>query len=108
MAAQQSTISSHTGRELVEQVRRDDDRGVYCPDCGSEVTASKGSHPAPDGCKAGKVWGWQCRSCQNTFPSNALKEDAPTFNDRITAIKATPRGGEERWIPVPASAVGGE
>jgi hypothetical protein len=104
----QSTIASHTGREIVEYERGEDNRGVYCPDCGQEVTATKGSHPAPEDFEAGKIWGWQCRDCQNTLPSNTQSAEARGFNDRIVGIKTSPRGGEERWVPVPVSSVDGE
>jgi len=105
--AEQTTIGSHSGREIVEYERGSDGlgRGVYCPDCGQEVTATKGSHPAPDDCDADKIWGWECRDCKNTLPSNTHSAEARGFNDRIVGIKANPRGGEERWIPVPVSSL---
>lgn len=107
VTSEQSTIGAHSGREIVEYERGGDGlgRGVYCPGCGQEVTATKGSHPAPDDCEADKIWGWQCRDCENTLPSNTQSAEARGFNDRIVGIKAKPRGGEERWIPVPASSM---
>lgn len=73
--------------------------------CGADVASSKGTHPLPDSEPAGKAFGWACDDCLNTFPANATASDAPEFNDRMTAIRVEPRGGSERWIPVPASSL---
>ena len=102
----QTALTSHAGREIVEPVR-DDERNVRCPDCDEVVSASKGSQPAPDNAPTAKIWGWQCAVCDNTLPSNALREDAPTFNDRITAVRVTFRDGSERLVPAPKTHVGG-
>ena len=103
----QSSLSSHTGCEVVEYVRDGEDltAAVTCPDCGADVSASKGSHPLPDAVPAERTFGWACTECENTFPSNATGADAPMFNDRMTAIRATFRDGHERWIPVPKAAL---
>lgn len=104
MTDRQTALTSHAGREIVEPARRDD-RQIICPDCGVVVSASKGSHPAPENCPAEKLWGWQCRTCENTMPSNALEEDAPTFNERMTAVEVTLRDGSTRLAPAPKTAV---
>lgn len=107
-AERQTALTSHAGREIAEPVR-DDDRNVRCPDCDQIVSASKGSHPAPDDAPTERIWGWQCGVCENTLPSNALREDAPTFNDRITAVEVTFRDGSDRLVPAPKTHVeGGE
>lgn len=103
----QSSITMVNGRELVHH-ERGDDRGVYCPDCGQEVTASKGTHPLPDHLEAERAYGWQCSACKNTFPCAAHAEDAPTFNDRMTGLYATFRDGSNKWIPVPARDLEGD
>ena len=100
----QTALTSHAGREVVEPVR-DDERNVRCPDCDEVVSASKGSHPAPDNAPTAKIWGWQCAVCENTLPSNALREDAPTFNDRMTAVRVTFRDGNGRLVPAPKTHV---
>lgn len=104
----QTALTSHVGREIAEPVR-DDERNVRCPDCDQIVSASKGSHRAPDGTPTEKIWGWQCRICENTLPSNALREDAPTFNERMTAVRVAFRDGHERLVPAPKThVIGGE
>jgi hypothetical protein len=102
----QTALTSHAGRDIAEPVR-DDERNVRCPDCDQIVSASKGSHPAPDDAPAEKLWGWECRICENTLPSNALREDAPTFNDRITAVRVAFRDRHERLVPAPMTYVSG-
>ena len=104
----QSSIAAFSGLELVDPVRKPDERGVFCPDCHQDVSQTKGSHEASEEIPAEKVWGWFCESCNNILPSRTHGSDAPTFNDRITAVRGQPRGSEsERWIPVPASSVSG-
>ncbi len=100
----QTALTSHAGREIAEPVR-DDERNVRCPDCDKVVSASKGSHPAPDDAPTDRIWGWQCGVCENTLPSNALRENAPTFNDRITAVEVTFRDGSQRLVPAPKTHV---
>jgi hypothetical protein len=98
----QSSLSSHTGRAVVEYERGSGSlsSGLFCPDCGQGVTNTKGGQPLPDGCGADRTFGWQCRACENTLPSNANGPDAPTFNDEMTAIKVEFRAGHERFVPV--------
>jgi hypothetical protein len=87
--------------------RRREERPL--PDCDQIVSALKGSHRAPDDAPTEKIWGWQCRICENTLPSNALREDAPTFNERMTAVRVAFRDGHERLVPAPKTrVVGGE
>lgn len=100
----QTALTSHTGREIVSGVRGDD-RGIYCPDCDQEVTATKGSHALPEYLDAERGWGWECDACENVMPSGCLQADAVTFNDRITGLEATFRDGSEDWIPVIARSV---
>jgi hypothetical protein len=100
----QTALTSHDGRAIVEPAR-DDDRRIRCPDCDQDVTATKGSHAAPEDCPADKIWGWQCRTCENTLPSNAVAADAPTFTDRITGLEVEFRDGHERVVPAPAAHV---
>jgi len=104
--AGQATLSQGV-RELVEPEREDDGYSVICPDCEQVVSASKGAHRAPEDCEAAKVWGWECSDCENVLPSHCHDSDASGFNDRIVGVRASPRGGSERWIPVPASSVDG-
>ena len=90
------------------QVARNDpyERGVYCPDCGADVARSKGGgKPMPDDAPVDACFGWYCGECKNTMPSNALREDAPGFNDQMTAVRADFRDGVERLIPTSKSAI---
>jgi uncharacterized C2H2 Zn-finger protein len=103
-AERQTALTSHAGREVAEPVR-DDEQNVRCPDCDQIVSASKGSHPTHDDAPTDRIWGWQCDICENTLPSNALQEGAPTFNDRITAVKVAFRDGHERLVPAPKAHV---
>lgn len=71
----QSSITMVNGRELVHH-DRDDNRGIYYPDCGQEVTAAKGTHPLPDHLEADRDYGWQCSACENMSPCGAPTENA--------------------------------
>lgn len=102
----QTSLESHAGREVVAY-ERDPEGGlkspVRCPDCGQDVTASKGTHPLPDDCAADRAFGWACETCENTMPTDVVHPDAPTFNDRFTGLEVEFRDGTERLIPVPVS-----
>lgn len=96
----QTSLSRSPALELVEADRdRDADIGMplRCPDCGQDISASKGAQPTPSG---RTTHGWRCAACNNVAPCHAHRPDAPTWNDRIEAVEVTFRDGSARLIPV--------
>ena len=101
-----SSEAMAAGLEIVHY-DRGDGRGVYCPDCGADVTDSKDTHSLPDGLDVDSAFGWRCVICANVFPCGVTGSDAPHYNEKMTGFRATFRDGSEQWIPVPAAQLGG-
>jgi DNA-directed RNA polymerase subunit RPC12/RpoP len=75
--------------------------GLRCPDCGQDVSATKGGQPLPDEFDQSRTFGWRCTDCHNVIPSRAFSERASSFNDRMRGVEIQFRDGHERFIPVP-------
>ena len=98
----QAGLSSWSALEVVEAMdRRTLTGGIRCPGCGTDISATKGGQPLPDGCNADRTFGWQCESCNNVVPCRAFGPEARTFNDRYRGLEVEFRDGHERFIPVP-------
>lgn len=85
-----------------------EDRRIICPDCGGDVSATKGGHPLPEDAPAQRCHGWQCRACANTMPCTATGPEAAMYVDKIVGVEVTYRDGTTEWIAFPESATGGE
>lgn len=97
---EQTSLARSPDRQLVE-VERDESEGIRsplrCPDCGQDISASKGAHRTPGG---RRTHGWYCGQCNNVAPCHAHSLDAPSWNEKIEGIEATFRDGSARVIPV--------
>jgi hypothetical protein len=107
MTDRQTRLRAVGGLDLVEADERNSlGEELRCPDCHGVISDTKGGQPLPDDAAADRTFGWYCDRCENVIPSQVSGPTAPTFNDRMIAIKATFRDGTERWIPTPKG--GGE
>jgi rubredoxin len=84
---------------------RDEDQEICCPECGTDITDSKGSQPLPDVLPVETTHGWACEPCDLVFPSRVHGPKAPSFIPAIvgliTSIETLESDSEKRWIPVP-------
>ena len=100
----QVALSRDPDRRQVAEIDRDGHTPI-CPDCGADVAASKsGGKPLPG--IVPECFGWSCKCCNLTFPSNCHGPEAPGFNSRMVGIEVQFRDGSTRYVPVPTRYVG--
>ena len=104
MSGEQAALSRTPDVREVAQLERDEYKPT-CPDCGSYVGHSKGGGKSLPGILP-ECFGWECRDCNLTFPSNCDGRDAPGFNNSMAGLKVEFRDGQTRWVPVPDRYVG--
>lgn len=102
MATKQISLTRTDEPEAVNYDRNEWD--IECPDCRTNVSASKGTHS----CEGLRVYGWKCASCNNVFPAHCHGPTAPSFNDRMVGVEADFRDGSSRYVPTIKSSVSEE
>jgi hypothetical protein len=75
---------------------------VRCPDCETDVRATKGAHPGPSGLR---VFGWRCDFCSLILPAMCGGAEASDYGPGIIG-KVRELRRTQRYIPVTASSVG--
>jgi transcriptional regulator with XRE-family HTH domain len=98
----QATLHREEGLTLVEHAT-DEDRRVRCPDCGADITETKGGQPEPGG---RRTHGWRCTACENVVPCHCYGPEAPQYNDQMEGVERAV-DGETRYIPVVRVATDG-
>lgn len=93
--------SNHPSARQLAEPERDDTRAIHCPDCGADVTATKGGHPTPDHVPGETTHGWACTDCALTLPANCVGLDAPHYTERMVGVAAQFRDDTTRIIPIP-------
>ena len=100
---------------VVRQQARNPDGSVICPECGHDITDSKGTHPVispdfvdEDLCREYEgellVFGWRCTRHQYDVlaPSHCAGSDASNLADGWLGVRLTFADEQRRWVPTPA------